>query len=61
VDRTTRLDELEPLLQTAWREIPDASPNRVLAEPVLHLFQVADSDHALRPLLSRLFACATRV
>jgi hypothetical protein len=61
VDRTTRLDELEPVLQTAWRTISDASPNRALAEPVLHLFQVADSDHALRPLLSRLFACATRV
>ena len=59
VDGTTRMDELESMLQAAWRKIPDSAPNRVLQEPVLHLFQAADSDHALQPLLSRLFACAT--
>lgn len=59
VDDTTRMDELENMLQAAWRKIPDSAPNRALEEPVLHLFQVANSDQALRPLLSRLFACAT--
>ena len=58
VDSTTKLDELESLLHTAWRKIPDDSPNRALVEPVLHLFQVAESDQALRPLLTGLFACA---
>lgn len=57
VDATTRMDELESMLQAAWRKIPDSAPNRVLQEPVLYLFQVTDSDRALRPLLSRLFAC----
>ncbi|MGK2915923.1 MAG: hypothetical protein ACSLE5_15995 [Porticoccaceae bacterium] len=60
VDRTTRLDELQPLLQTVWRKIPDTSPNCGLQEPALQLFQVADSERALRPLLSRLFACAAQ-
>ena len=59
VDSTTRMDELESMLQTAWRKIPDSAPNRALQDPVLHLFQVANSDQALRPLLSRLFSCAT--
>jgi len=59
VDSTTRIDELESMLHAAWRKIPDSASNRALQEPVLHLFQVRDSDQALQPLLSRLFACAT--
>lgn len=58
IDRTTRTEELKVLLDSAWREVPASSPNRDLAEPVLHLFHVEDSSQALRPLLSRLFAAA---
>ena len=59
VDRTTRIDDLKGLLTSVWEKLPSSSPNRDLAEPVLHLFQVEDSSKALRPLLSRLFAAAT--
>lgn len=58
VDRTTRTDDLRILLNTVWDTLPAASPNRAVAEPVLHLFHVEDSSKALRPLLMRLFAAA---
>jgi hypothetical protein len=58
VDRSTRMEDLAPLLHAAWGRLSAASPNRELAEPVLHLFRVEDSGKALRPLLSRLFAAA---
>lgn len=58
VDRTTRTDDLKQLLSAEWDRLPAASPNRAVAEPVLHLFHVEDSSKALRPLLSRLFAAA---
>jgi hypothetical protein len=59
VDRTTRTEDLKNLLNSVWNKLPLASPNRELAEPVLHLFRVEDSGKALRPLLTRLFAAAT--
>ena len=49
---------LEPLLHAAWGKLSAASPNRDVAQPVLHLFRVEDSGQALRPLLARLFAAA---
>lgn len=58
VDRTTRTEDLKALLRSVWDKLPSSSPNRDLAEPVLHLFQVEDSSKALRPLLTRLFAAA---
>lgn len=59
VDRTTRTDDLQTLLHEVWDRLPSSSPNRNLAQPLLHLFQVEDSDKALRPLLARLFAAAS--
>jgi len=59
VDRSTRIEVLKTVLQSAWQKLPAASPNRELAEPVLHLFIVEDSSKALRPLLERLFSAAT--
>lgn len=58
VDRTTRTEDLKEVLQTGWSKLPATSPNRDLAAPLLHLFQVEDSVKALRPLLARLFAAA---
>jgi hypothetical protein len=60
VDRTTRMDDLSPLVQAAWSRLATPSPNRELMEPVLHLFRLEDSGAALAPLLSRLFAAASR-
>jgi hypothetical protein len=59
VDGSTRMGDLEPLLQAAWSGLSAASPNRPLAEPVVHLFQAADSGMALQPLLARLRAAAS--
>ena len=61
VDRTTRTEDLKTLLDSVWGTLPASSPNRNLAEPVLHLFHVEDSSKALRPLLSRLFAATKQV
>ena len=58
VDRTTEIENLNQVLQSAWAKLPESSPNRALTEPVLHLFQVEDRSKALQPLLSRLFASA---
>jgi hypothetical protein len=58
VDRTTRTEDLKGLLHSVWDKLPSSSPNRDLAEPVLHLFQVEHSSKAPQPLLSRLFAAA---
>jgi hypothetical protein len=57
VDRTTELESLKQVLQSAWDKLPESS-NHALTEPVLSLFQVEDSGIALQPLLSRLFAAA---
>lgn len=54
VDGTTKLEDLEPLLQSVWEKLPDTSPNRALATPVLRLFHAQTNDKALKPLLSRL-------
>ena len=59
VDKTTRIDDLQALLQTLWAALPSTSPNRKLTHPVLHLFRIEDSGKALRPLLSHLFQAAT--
>lgn len=61
VDRSTRMEDLEPLLHSAWGRLSASSPNRELEEPVLHLFRVEDSGKALRPLLLGLFAATTQV
>ncbi len=61
VDGSTRTEDLEPLLHVAWSRLSAASPNRDVAQPVLHLFRVEDSGKALRPLLARLFAATTQV
>jgi PII-like signaling protein len=58
VDRTTELESLKQVLQSAWDKLSESSPNHALTEPVIHLFQVEDSGKALQPLLSRLFAAA---
>jgi len=58
VDRTTEIENLKQVLQSAWDKLPESSPNRALTEPVLHLFQVENRSTALQPLLSRLFAAA---
>ena len=58
VDRTTELDSLKQVLQSAWDKLPESSSNHALTEPVLSLFQVQDNETALKPLLSRLFAAA---
>jgi hypothetical protein len=58
VDRTTHTGDLQDLLRSVWHKLPSLSPNRDLAEPMLRLFQVEDSDKALKPLLSYMFAAA---
>src|SRR6185436_3151582 len=52
VDGSTRMEDLEALLQTAWSQLSTSSPNHGLAEPVLHLFRVENSTKALKPLLA---------
>lgn len=61
VDRTTEIDTLTQVLQSAWDKLTESSPNRALTEPVLSLFHVEHSGTALHPLLSRLFAAAGSV
>jgi PII-like signaling protein len=58
VDRTTELESLKQVLQSAWDKLSKSSSNHALTEPVLSLFQVEDSSPALQPVLSRLFAAA---
>lgn len=58
VDRTTKIENLNQALQSAWDKLSESLPNHALSEPALHLFQVKDSNKALQPLLSRLFAAA---
>jgi hypothetical protein len=58
VDGSTRMEDLDPLLQTAWSRLSASSPNHRIAEPLLHLFRAEDSGEALKPLLARLRAAA---
>ena len=58
VDRTTRIEDLQALLQTLWAALPSSSPNHKLTHPALQLFDVEDSGKALKPLLSHLFKAA---
>lgn len=58
VDDSTRLDELTPLLQSAWSRLPDSSPNRALPQPTLQLLRAGDEGRTLERVLSRLYASA---
>ena len=58
IDGSTRREDLEPLLRSAWSALPDTSPNRSLQFPTLQLLQAGDERGTLERVMSRLFASA---
>jgi len=56
VDQTTKIEPLTEVLHTAWAKQSAQSPNQKLTNPELTLCEVTDSDRALQPLISHLFA-----
>jgi hypothetical protein len=57
-DDTTRLDELVPLLESAWTKISADSPNHALSRPVLALQKHDDTGSGLDQLMRRLYAAS---
>jgi hypothetical protein len=59
VDTAHDKDVVEEMLRGRWARLREASPNLLLPDPVLHLFQVRDNDERdMQAILDRLLTIA---